>query len=263
MKWNSLVCLALLGAGSSHAAITLTGTNASLDTNNSSSTGYATTATFAADIANNDLANSGQASFSSAALDKTPFFGTAALLGDGLSPLTDGTGQGVGGARTVYMPETFGSVGKLPFTYTITFNTTVNTLGYDITTINTFAGWNQNGSAMANQKYEVLVSTVADAGFLSLGTFEYSPFNNANTAETGATKVTLTDTNGIIASGVDQIRFIFMPHGYDNTGIGTAGVNGTVYHEVDVIGLATTVPEPSIAMLGAFGAMALLRRRRL
>lgn len=144
---------------------------------------------------------------------------------------------------------------------TMTFDLTGSVTGYDLTSIASIAGWNLNAHNHAAQSYEVLFSVVGSAAYTSLnltggaaaaGKVSYDPFTSGQ----GSTKVTITDnSSGIIASGVDGIRFVLthQPDGIEND---------TVYHEIDVFGSATMVPEPSAALLAGLGVLALLRRRR-
>jgi hypothetical protein len=210
--------------------ITLTGTNVSAQTDNSGAAGYATAATFTADIVGTDLINAGQPTLSSAGWDKDPFFETDAV--------NNGGGHPAGSAAGTFLPATFGGT-HLPFTYTATLNTSINTLGYKITEIRSFAGWNQNGSKLANQKYELWVRFVGETDFTSLGTFTYAPFDDSDTAEAAATKVVLTAANGVIASEVDAVRFVVLDHGFNN---GALNIDGSVFFEFDVIGSAVPVP---------------------
>jgi len=76
------------------------------------------------------------------------------------------------------------------------------------------------------------------------------------TNQTGGSLLTRTydNTSAPLISGVDAIRFNF----FDPNG---EAIERTVYREIDVIGTAT-IPEPSDALLGGLGLLALLRRRR-
>jgi hypothetical protein len=97
--------------------------------------------------------------------------------------------------------------------------------GYDITEIQSISAWQDLG--LTNQNYDVLVKYLGDAGFTQLTTVTYQPF----TAGGGATKVNVTDSTGVLASGIEAIRFNFLA---------TAGHNaGSVYHEIDVFGAVT------------------------
>ncbi len=196
-----------------------------------------------------DLINQGQATF----LSETST-GFSSLAGSNTAAMNNGVlGSVTPGNPVADLPDT---AVDLDGTWTTTYalNISTNTLGYDITNIKTIAGWVDQ---RVNQKYELLYSTVAlPATFVSLGTFSNTPYNS----DTGATnafssQITLTDTTGIIASGVSNIRFNFQTPG--------AAVNdATVYREIDVQGVAT-VPEPgTFAMLGGMGMLVLLHRRR-
>jgi hypothetical protein len=85
-----------------------------------------------------------------------------------------------------------------------------------------------------------------------LTTVNFQPFSDATTAG-GSTKVNVTDTTGILATGVDAIRFDILDTFSNNAG-------GVVMREIDVFG--TAVPEPSATLLFGLGGLVLLRRRR-
>lgn len=197
-----------------------------------------------------DLVNAGQSSLDSVVGTpaETGFFSGLSGLNDGFINSQTENPQG----KTYYEPT------LLPGTVTFELDITVNAFGYDITDINTFAGWGGNSSTLANQQYEILVSAVGSAGFTSLTTVDYTPFSSG---ASGGTKVFLSDSlpSGKLAAGVDAIRFVFADDG--------AGF-GTVYHEVDVIGVAA-IPEPgtislmSISTIGLFLTRRIRRRRHL
>ena len=197
--------------------------------NVASGNSQATAATYTPDIVSTDLIDASQPTLSSWTWDQAPFF-ESTTLNDGIGmPLT-------GSTLGSYLPATLGSR-TLPFVYTFTLDTTVNTRGYDISEIRTFAGWNENGSALGDQKYTLYVRMTGTSAFVSLGTFTYAPFNSSDPNAASATKVTLAeDSAGMIATGVDAVRFVFLNHGFANV---SAGVDGTVYYEVDVIGTPT------------------------
>ena len=64
----------------------------------------------------------------------------------------------------------------------------------------------------------------------------------------------MTDTTGVLASGVTGIRFITSP-------TSTSAEVGII-HEYDVFGTATVVPEPTTTALLGLGGLALILRRR-
>ena len=74
--------------------------------------------------------------------------------------------------------------------------------GWEITSIRSIAAWNSAG--YGNQAYLVEVKLVGAEEFTPLATVDYQPFE-ANSA--GATKVTLSDDRGVLAQGVEFIRF--------------------------------------------------------
>lgn len=128
---------------------------------------------------------------------------------------------------------------------TYTFNTTTNTFGYDLSQIGIFSGWRDNGR-------DGIDITISYATVSAPTTFQElaravqddvdSQFEHANITENSAP---------FLAIGVKSIRFTF--NSPENGGAG--------YKELDVVGVAT-VPEPSAALLGGLGLLALIRRRR-
>ncbi len=206
-------------------AITAQGAIVAIGENSASAASSATAATYTPGISSSDLIQAGSASLASSVRTPTPYFETATL--------NDGLGHTVAIARGTYLPATF-SGGRLPATYTYNFTDNPDGFGYRIDSITSFAGWNENGSALANQKYELLVRERGSSAFTSLGTYEYSPFNNSNPNAAGATKLTLSDDGGKpLAKEVAAVRFVFQSHGFSNV---NASVDGTVYYEVDVFG---------------------------
>jgi lysophospholipase L1-like esterase len=222
-------------------AVLLTGACVAAETDNSAAAGYPTAGHFGPWISTSDLIDTNSATLASWSRDKAPFFETTTL--------NDGRGHPTNAAAGTFLPATFGTGDKLPFSYTYALNTNASPDGYDVTEIRTFAGWNQNGAQLGNQKYEVLVRPAGDGSFVSLGTFTYTPFVNTNTEEASSTMVTLTPSSGLVlASGVDQVRFVWMDHGYKRSSI-----DGTVYFEADVYGQPTVLDPPPDVTIGETG----------
>ncbi|MEX2214819.1 MAG: hypothetical protein WD768_11855 [Phycisphaeraceae bacterium] len=145
-----------------------------------------------------------------------------------------------------------------PWVLTFTLDTTINTSGYQIDRIESWAAGTDE--ERANQQYELFVSRVNDAGFESLGVFSTSPFiaqvaNPPGSLTAAASLLAIADNaGGFIATNVDAVRFGFSSQ-LLQTGFTTA------YREIDIFGTAAT-PEPASALLGLMGMAALSRRRR-
>lgn len=190
----------------------------------------------------------------------------------------DGTGYNVDLAR-LYDGQ-FGAAGAvssasvLPnqVSLTFAFNLTASPAGYNLSTIQTYAGWD---SGRDGQRYTVEYSTASAPGtFLSLATttrFDNTTFptyyewqTNWDTYEEeyvqvtnrdeAATLVQLQADTGFLAANVASLRFNF--NGVEN--------GGTAYREIVVKGAAiSAVPEPA-TLCGTLGLLAsgLLVRRR-
>lgn len=137
--------------------------------------------------------------------------------------------------------------------YTVTYilDTSTNTAGYDITTINTYAG---SSSYRVNQYYDIWFTTVDNASWTLLTSIAYQPYNDPVGLPTDAsTWVSITDSTGVVASGVNGIMFSIKEQPIEGPAFGL----GAQYRELDVIGVAT-VPEPGTMALFAVGGIATL-----
>ncbi len=123
-------------------------------------------------------------------------------------------------------------------------------LGWNLTNIQTIAAWVNAG--FGNQAYTVDVKLKGAGSFTTLALVDYQPLA---AAAIGATKVTLTDDSGVLATGVEFIRFTA------NSVNGGVNAGAFVFREIDVAGVGT-IPEPSAAALLGLGGLALLGRRR-
>ena len=200
-----------------------------------------TQSTYDAQISSTDLINAGQPTLSSVAATATPTF-----------PLS---GLNNGSATTDTTTLTYWGNPPASVDVTFTLNTSTNTRGYDLTGVTKFNGWGDSTSRYGNQKFNVLISTVdTPTTFNLLKSVTYTPFATSDVAS-GASKVTLTDTTGILATRVAAIQFHFVPIPGTTAEIG-------VFREINVAGSATPVPElGALGLLGVAGLLAVRRRR--
>lgn len=202
-------------------------------------------------ISTNDLLQTSLSSVSrsgSAGLGNTYFYREDSGYAVDLSRLYDGefgsfgsTGLGSDGQYTV-MPNNV--------TITFAFDLSINTAGYDLSAIRTFASWDDGRDG---QSYHVLYSTVsAQSTFTSLYTLD--PYNPSGFGGLATTVVQLTSSSGALATNVAALQFVFT--GFES--------GGTAYREFDVIGAASAVPEPSTyaAIAGALSFIGVVLRRR-
>lgn len=187
-----------------------------------------------------DLADASQSTYGSIAL--TGIGADAGFLNDG------SIGVANDGERTQIEPTD---------AFTINFDTSVNTSGYDITGINSYAGWNTAFNGRSNQGYTVTVTYVNDSTEVIITGTHYANTVDA-VGENGAvnhwTRVLMTDDTGTIATGVKAITF----SDFDEASSGGA----VQYREFDVIGTVAAVPEPSTFTMLGLGALGLISRRR-
>jgi hypothetical protein len=186
--WILLFCLTLLRL---EANVLVTGINTS---------GTGTGNAYGADASNSDLVNTGSASLASTTLS-TPVTGSFSSTAHN---------NGAVGDPSTTADITFWLNAQVGNTYSITYtlDTSVNTLGYVINSIQTLHGWTNSSGTQKNQTYEVFVSTVGSPAFTPLATVAYAPFPTSS--NTASTKVNITEVvTGILASGIDEIRFTY------------------------------------------------------
>lgn len=123
---------------------------------------------------------------------------------------------------------------------------TTNPLGYNIDQIDLYSNW---GSGQGRDEIRVtiafsLVTTPTLFDQVLVTNEAYNPPNETQG------KMSITD---IDATGIAGVRFDW-PSGQENNAVG--------YSELDVIGSATPVPEPSSTLLIGLASLALLRRRK-
>ena len=188
-------------------------------------------------VSNTDLLQTSLASFSST--------GTFNLENTGGIPaLANGSFNITGVAQN--NPDL--ATGQSNASITVNLNLATNPLGYDISSIVGYGGWNDGGRD--RQLYNIYVSFVGDPTFAFIGGVDHD-INNTQTVPSASRAVF---TLGTPLSNVDSIRIDF-PAGQEN---GYAG-----YGEFDVIGTGS-VPEPSSALLmvSALSATCAFRRSR-
>lgn len=196
---------------------------------------------YSAEASNSDYINDGQRTFSAELQSPAPSSGAAGL--------NDGVASGSGLVNNAYF-----SPGQFPASATFTLDTTVNTSGYDLTEIRTIAGRENGGANLANQSYEVWISTVGSNDFSLLHTVNYKPFTSTGlNGNTGATRVSLSNSGGILANGVDQVRFVFLDDGES-----FGNVDGTYYQEIDIY--SSTITPSALVVSPMFGSSMVLQR---
>ena len=106
-------------------------------------------------------------------------------------------------------------------------------LGYDITSIQSIAAW--AGAGFGNQSWTVEVKPVG-GDYRILHTVNYHALTSQQIDDGGATKVILTGNDGVLASGIESIKF---------TASHVAGSvdNAFVWRELDVFGVPTELPD--------------------
>jgi sialate O-acetylesterase len=167
-----------------------------------------------------DLANQGEATFASS---------TVSANRSGETP-EESFNDGITAENFHNMTWFLAGDGHFPATVTLNLDVATNTGGYNLTEINSIAGW--NGGEQADQEMTVEYSVVGDAGFTTLGTFTNTSAGVGEYSRIGLTHY----INGYLATGVDALRFTYA----DPEGVG-AGTDRMVLQEIDVIG----VPVPT------------------
>jgi hypothetical protein len=239
---NQIMSILPLTAAMAGLSIATSAYGAVIITNTSNSTPNAEGLTASA----TDLVNQGQSTLASPYTSSTaPNFG-AGTVNDGQAAVS------VNDAAFYWTSES-----DFPATLVFNFNVGVNTLGYNITQINSLAGW-QGGSTQtyANQKFTVEYSVVGSATYTLLTSVDYSPFTSTSSSTAAYSQSAITDGTGVLATGVDSLRFV-----YSDPTVSGGTNRGTVIQEIDVLGVAT-VPEPSVAVFGLLSVLSVLGIRR-
>jgi len=138
---------------------------------------------------------------------------------------------------------------------TIAFDTSVNKKGYDITGIQSYAGWDTGANGRSNQGYQIDITFVGGKTATLLAkqswanTDPVSYWTQVVIANESGTGV-LSNGSGVVATGVESVTF-------SNTD-DAAAVGPVAYREFQIIGAATTIPEPNTIMMVVTGMIGLL-----
>jgi hypothetical protein len=123
--------------------------------------------------------------------------------------------------------------------------------GYDISQIDTIAGWD---AFRSQQRYALWVSKIGTPDFEYVGVFQIEDSAAGASLGTGSSRIQIIGDGGVpVALNVDALRFDFMKTGNSD--------GGPVYREIDVTGTASAVPEPSTFALAGLGIAAIAVRR--
>ncbi len=137
--------------------------------------------------------------------------GTNLFVGAATSPANANSHEGSSSDWTILTNGDLAAAGNLGASVTpnngdsvdFILNTSVNTLGYDITSLDSYCAWQDSGRD--NQNYTVYYATVsAPANFLPLATV-----SNTTGNPDLSTHTRLTDTTGTVAHNVAIVRYVF------------------------------------------------------
>ena len=205
---------------------------------------------FDSTISSTDLINNGSSTLSS--VSSTPLVA--------LSNLTDGTAL-----STAVRDEDFASPSEYSATIVFNVDLSINTLGYNLSSLSTFAGLGVNGDPVwydryhefAHQSYTIAYSLVGDPAFADFATVSaVASFGDRSS------KVTLTALSGDVPGGVDAIRFTWLDPVPSIAASTEPTGTITGIREIDVFGSAVPIPEPGSALLLSLAFVTVLRRRR-
>ncbi len=189
-------------------------------------------------VSSTDLADASQSG--------TVSFSGSAVFGSAAAKVIDG-GVYNPGTPQMTLESLTPSVGS-----TLILNLATSSLyGWNLNSIVVLTGVGDLQPGRSDHGYTIALSTD--------GTTFGTPFINVNDATVSAStggEVRMTiadDASAPLGTGIKAVRFVF------------ANVVGaeteSMFREIDVLGVAS-VPEPSAALLGGLGMLALLRRRR-
>ena len=162
-----------------------------------------------------DLANQGQATFASSTVSANQDPGTPE------GGFNDGVTDSNKGSMTWFRDDVQPT--QFPGEIVLNLDVSTNSAGYNITSINSIAGYNIGGE-QADQVMTVEYSVVGDASYTMLGTFS----NETADTQGQYSSISLADyLAGNLATGVDSLRFTYAD---------PAANTRLVIQEIDVIG---------------------------
>jgi len=176
---------------------------------------------FMSDIKTTDLINQGQATYLSGSMNVSGSNGTV------FDSLRDGAGSTSDLSKVLFLNGTVSYPATMDFNLNLNPTTGGNANGYDISALQVIAGWS-NTCNFCNQSFALYVKPVVSSTFVQVG----GAIVNDGGSTVCATETILTDTNGIVASGVATVRLVF--------NIPPSGVTALVLQDIDVSGSATT-----------------------
>jgi autotransporter-associated beta strand protein len=162
--------------------------------------------------------------------------GTNLLDGATATPATANTHEGSSASWSTLTDGILGTPGDKATTVTpnngdsVTFplDIAAQPEGYDITSFNSYVTWGDSGRS--NQNFTLQYSTVGDPATF----FDIAVVANVDSAADNATHTSVTDTTGVLASGVHSVRILFgTPNGQENGYVG--------FSEVKVLATPTNV----------------------
>ena len=125
------------------------------------------------------------------------------------------------------------SLAVSPGVFTFNLDVSVNTLGYSISQIDSYAGFSGAAQEQADQILTISYSLIGDAGFTTLGTYTYLAPGVRELS-----RINLTDdTATYMLTGVDALQFSYADP--------SNNWNSIAVQEIDVLGVATAIPEAS------------------
>jgi hypothetical protein len=142
-----------------------------------------------------------------------------------------------------------------------TLNTAAAPAGYDVSEIDSYAGWTYMRAWQAVAiKYALVGETVTPGSELghTLGSFTYQPAGTSSTVYAQTVMTIADDLGGKALSGISAIEVMYIDNNFDGAHGAAGPGNFSSYRELAVIGSPTTLaPEPSsiVLLVSAFSGL--------